>query len=69
MRYVCLFAVLTSTLWAQDGAAIYKERGASCHDTPAPRIPSLSTIKGMSGETIYLALTRGVIKARTSGAD
>jgi hypothetical protein len=35
MRYVCLFAVLTSTLWAQDGAAIYKERGASYHDTPA----------------------------------
>ena len=24
MRYVCLFALFTSTLWAQDGAAIYK---------------------------------------------
>ncbi len=67
MRYVCLLALLTSTLWAQDGAAIYKERCASCHDTPAPRIPSLSTIKGMSGEAIYLTLTRGVMKTQADG--
>lgn len=67
MRYVCLFALLTSTLWAQDGAAIYDERRASCHDTPAPHVPSLSTIKAMSGEAIYLALTRGVMKAQAEG--
>jgi polyvinyl alcohol dehydrogenase (cytochrome) len=67
MRYVCLLALLTSTLWAQDGAAIYKERCASCHDTPAPRVPSLSTIKAMSGEAIYLALTRGVMKTQADG--
>ncbi len=67
MRYVCLLALLTSTLWAQDGAAIYKERCASCHDTPAPRVPSLSTIKTMSGEAIYLALTRGVMKTQAEG--
>jgi polyvinyl alcohol dehydrogenase (cytochrome) len=68
MRYVCLLALLlTSTLWAQDGAAIYKERCASCHDTPAPRVPSFSTIKSMSGEAIYLALTRGVMKTQADG--
>jgi polyvinyl alcohol dehydrogenase (cytochrome) len=67
MRYVCLLALLTSTLWAQDGAAIYKERCASCHDTPAARVPSLSTIKTMSGEAIYLALTRGVMKTQAEG--
>jgi polyvinyl alcohol dehydrogenase (cytochrome) len=67
MRYVCLLALLTSTLWAQDGAAIYKERCASCHETPAPRVPSLSTIKAMSGEAIYLALTRGVMKTQAEG--
>jgi polyvinyl alcohol dehydrogenase (cytochrome) len=67
MRYVCLLALLTSTLWAQDGAATYKERCASCHDTPAPRVPSLSTIKGMSGEAIYLTLTRGVMKTQADG--
>ncbi len=67
MRYVCLLALLTSTLWAQDGAAIYKERCASCHDSPAARVPSLSTIKTMSGEAIYLALTRGVMKTQAEG--
>jgi polyvinyl alcohol dehydrogenase (cytochrome) len=67
MRYVCLFALITSTLWAQDGAAIYKQRCASCHDAPAVRVPSLSTIKAMSGEAIYLALTRGVMKTQADG--
>jgi polyvinyl alcohol dehydrogenase (cytochrome) len=67
MRYVCLFALLTSTLWAQDGAAIYKQRCASCHETPTPRVPSMSTIKSMSGEAIYLALTRGVMKTQADG--
>jgi polyvinyl alcohol dehydrogenase (cytochrome) len=67
MRYVCLLALLTSTLWAQDGAAIYKERCASCHDTPAARVPSLSTIKTMTGEAIYMALTRGVMKTQADG--
>ena len=67
MRYVCLFALTTSILCAQDGAAIYKERCAACHDTPAPRVPSLKTIKEMSGEAIYEALTRGVMKTQATG--
>ena len=67
MRYVCLLALLTSTLWAQDGAAIYKARCAACHDASGPRVPSLSTIKAMSGEAIYLALTRGVMTTQAEG--
>src|SRR5947209_8477460 len=75
MRYVCLFALITSTLCAQDGGAIhaqdggaiYKERCASCHDTPAPRVPSLKTIKEKSGEAIYLALTRGTMQTQAAG--
>ena len=75
MRYVCLFVLVTSLLQsitplvarAQDGAAIYKERCASCHDSPAPRVPSLSTIKAMSGEAIHQSLTRGLMKTRAEG--
>ena len=67
MRYVCLFALIHLALSAQDGAAIYKERCASCHDMPAARVPSLSAIKAMSGEAIYMALTRGVMKTRAEG--
>jgi polyvinyl alcohol dehydrogenase (cytochrome) len=66
MRYVCLLALIASTLQAQDGAAIYKQRCASCHETPAARVPSISAIKAMSGEAIYMALTRGVMKTQAA---
>jgi len=67
MRYVCLFVLMLPVLSAQDGAAIYKERCSSCHDMPAARVPSLATIKAMSGEAIYVALTNGVMKSRAEG--
>ena len=52
---------------AQDGATIYKERCASCHDMPEGRTPALSAIKAMSGEAVYLALTSGSMKSRAEG--
>ncbi len=67
MRYAFLFALMMPVLSAQDGAAIYKERCASCHDMPAARVPALATIKAMSGEAIYIALTNGVMKSRAEG--
>ncbi len=68
MRYVCLFAFLaTSVLRGQDGAAIYQQRCASCHNTPTERVPSLNTIRAMSGAAIYQALTRGVMKTQAGG--
>jgi polyvinyl alcohol dehydrogenase (cytochrome) len=67
MRFVCLFALIVPVLFAQDGAAIYKERCASCHNAPQGRVPSLSAIKAMSGEAIYLALTNGVMKGQAEG--
>jgi polyvinyl alcohol dehydrogenase (cytochrome) len=72
MRYMCLLALSilvlsTQVLSAQDGAAIYKERCASCHDAPEGRIPALSAIKAMSGEAIYVALTSGAMKTQAQG--
>ena len=72
MRYVCLLAVIilmlsAPLLSAQDGAAIYKERCASCHDMPEGRTPALSAIKAMSGTNIYLALTSGAMKTQAQG--
>jgi polyvinyl alcohol dehydrogenase (cytochrome) len=67
MRYVCLLALFASVLYAQDGAALYKERCASCHDAPGPRVPALSAIKAMSGEAIYRTLTSGVMKTEAAG--
>ncbi len=68
MRYAfLLFPMMTGILEAQDGAALYKERCASCHDSPAARVPTLTAIKQMTGEAIYAALTNGVMKSQTSG--
>src|SRR5580658_59833 len=67
MRCAFLLAVILPILSAQDGAAIYKERCAKCHDMPAARVPSLATIKAMSGEAIYAALTNGLMKTQAEG--
>ncbi len=67
MRYIWLLALMLPPLSAQDGAAIYKERCAGCHDAPKGRIPALSAIKAMSGEAIYAALTTGLMKTQGSG--
>ncbi|HET9217236.1 MAG TPA: PQQ-binding-like beta-propeller repeat protein [Terriglobia bacterium] len=72
MRYVCFVTVMMWVLLvgvssAQDGAAIYKERCASCHDMPEGRTPALSAIKAMSGEAIYVALTSGAMKTQAQG--
>src|SRR5579862_346835 len=52
---------------AQQGAALYRERCASCHDSPTGRTPSIGSIKQMTGVAIYAALTNGVMKSQTSG--
>jgi polyvinyl alcohol dehydrogenase (cytochrome) len=64
-----LFAALLAacSALAQDGATIYKERCASCHDAPEGRVPAIGAIKAMSGEAIYLALTSGSMKTRADG--
>jgi polyvinyl alcohol dehydrogenase (cytochrome) len=72
MRYACVLALTVSVLSprmlsAQDGAAIYKERCASCHDMPEGRTPPLSAIKGMTGEAVYAALTTGAMKTQAEG--
>jgi polyvinyl alcohol dehydrogenase (cytochrome) len=78
MRYVCLLVfsitgLAATGLFGQDGAAIYKERCATCHepsaghDGPAGRVPSLTAIKAMSGEAIYASLTTGSMRSRAEG--
>lgn len=62
-----LILAMTRLLNAQDGAALYKERCASCHDSPQGRIPSLGAIRQMTGEAVYAALTNGAMKSQASG--
>jgi polyvinyl alcohol dehydrogenase (cytochrome) len=72
MRHTCFLIVMilalsARVLFAQDGAAIYKERCASCHDAPEGRVPAISAIKAMSGEAIYVALTSGAMRTQAQG--
>ena len=72
MRHACLLALALSILSprmlsAQDGAAIYKERCASCHDMPEGRTPPLAAIKAMTGEAIYAALSSGAMRTQAQG--
>jgi polyvinyl alcohol dehydrogenase (cytochrome) len=68
MRYMCLIiSILPAILAAQDGAAIYKERCASCHDAAEGRAPKMDALKGMTGEAIYAALTTGSMKSQAQG--
>ena len=67
MRYLCLFALMLPALPAQDGAAIYKDRCAKCHDVPAAHVPSVAALKEMSGEAIYSSLSNGAMKTQAAG--
>jgi len=65
--FTLLLLTMTGLSQAQDGAALYKERCASCHDSPAGRTPSIGAIKQMTGEAVYAALTNGAMKSQASG--
>jgi polyvinyl alcohol dehydrogenase (cytochrome) len=69
MRLLVLITTVLSAqvLFGQDGATIYKERCASCHDKAEGRVPPLSAIKAMRGEAVYLALTSGVMQEQAKG--
>jgi polyvinyl alcohol dehydrogenase (cytochrome) len=68
MRYAGLLIVtLAGVVQAQDGEALYKERCASCHESPTGRVPSMTAIKQMSANAVYAALTNGAMKTQASG--
>jgi polyvinyl alcohol dehydrogenase (cytochrome) len=50
-----------SVVAAPDGAALYKDHCARCHDAPQGRTPTLDALKARSADTIVLALTTGTM--------
>lgn len=64
MRYACFLAVLlaVASARAQDGAAVYKAHCASCHDSPAARVPPKSALNAMSIPQLVAALESGAMK-------
>ena len=50
-----------------DGATLYKQRCAACHDHPQGNIPPRALIASRSRESIVDTLTRGAMRAQATG--
>src|SRR5262249_45019118 len=50
-----------------EGAALYRERCAVCHDNPQDRIPPLFLIRRRAAEDVIQTLTAGVMRQQAAG--
>ena len=56
-----------STATSPEGAELYKQRCAVCHDDPQDRVPPLFLIRRRSAEDVVMTLTSGSMKQQASG--
>ena len=59
--------MLSAQVWAQDGAALYKQRCASCHEGGVARAPQADALKQMSPENVAFALKSGSMALQAFG--
>src|SRR5581483_10984266 len=50
-----------------EGAELYKQKCAACHDNPQDRVPPLFLIRRRSAEDVIQTLTTGVMKQQAKG--
>jgi polyvinyl alcohol dehydrogenase (cytochrome) len=67
LRLWFLPGLCAMSLLAQDGAAVYKERCASCHDNPVGRVPPVSALRSMNITLILRSLETGAMKTQAEG--
>jgi len=67
MKLLLLTSLTGITLIAQDGAALYQKRCATCHDAPAERVPTFNSLRAMDPSRIERALTSGSMKTQAEG--
>ncbi len=67
MRHLLFLVLSAATVSAQDGAAIYKQRCAGCHDAPAARVPPFSALRAMDAASILRSLETGLMKTQAAG--
>src|SRR5580704_1406261 len=66
MKTVTLLLASAIVLCAHDGAALYKEICASCHEGGADRAPSREALRAMTPDRVLTALESGVMVTMTS---
>src|SRR5215470_462460 len=50
-----------------EGAELYKQKCAACHDEPQERVPPLFLIRRRSAEDVIQTLTGGAMKQQAAG--
>jgi polyvinyl alcohol dehydrogenase (cytochrome) len=60
-------SVQQTTATSPEGAALYQERCAVCHDNPQDRVPPLFLIRRRAAEDVIQTLTTGVMRQQASG--
>jgi polyvinyl alcohol dehydrogenase (cytochrome) len=60
---LCSPAILADT---PDGAALFQQKCAMCHDHPAGRIPARETIASLALDTVVNAMTTGVMQTQAA---
>ena len=67
--WVCVAAAFFAVgpAFAEDGATLYKQLCASCHDTGLERAPSRDAFRGMSPERVLTAMESGPMISMASG--
>ena len=59
MKVFLFLAFITAIAAAQDGAALYKQNCATCHDGGMDRAPSRDALKAMSADRVLAAMETG----------
>jgi polyvinyl alcohol dehydrogenase (cytochrome) len=67
MRYLVLLVLSAGTVLAQDGAQVYRQHCAGCHDTPTARVPPFTALRAMDAGSIIRSLESGVMKTQAAG--
>ena len=62
-----LLCFVLAPLAAQDGAAIYQQRCASCHDGGMDRAPARAALREMAAERVLAAMETGPMISMASG--
>jgi len=65
--FICPAGIAQTPAPRPDGAAIFREKCAVCHDNPSGRIPSRDTIGGMQPDAVIFDLTFGVMQPQGLG--
>lgn len=67
VRLILILTLNCGLALAQDGAAIYKQRCAACHDAPAGRVPPVSALRAMDASAISRSLESGPMQTQAAG--